>query len=294
MNLGQAGFVFIEANVKKWGLAPMAGTLAPPPAYGSERGSILLEATGNRLAGGVGSGSSNLSASRRRIATTTTTSATTVVPSSPPTTTSSSRIDRPPSHKSRRPAPSPSTSLSTHHISPQALTTAVSAANALSSSSSSVLPSNINAQPIRPSPLRHHHARHSSTLSSTSASASVNASASVSIVGSSVESEEGGTRSGSESEGERNPPTPGLLDMSLHSLHRFPQRDDTGLSGSGSEGSEGSDEEEEGRGGEELVGGGGGTVVEPPAYHPIDPHVRFFFSSSFFQSVLTHARFLFL
>ncbi|KAI0307816.1 concanavalin A-like lectin/glucanase domain-containing protein [Multifurca ochricompacta] len=44
VNLGQGGFVFIEANVKKWGLAPSVGTLAPPPAYGSERGSILLEA----------------------------------------------------------------------------------------------------------------------------------------------------------------------------------------------------------------------------------------------------------
>lgn len=42
VNLGQAGFVFIEANVKKWGLAPTIGTLAPPPAYGAERGSILL------------------------------------------------------------------------------------------------------------------------------------------------------------------------------------------------------------------------------------------------------------
>ena len=42
VNLGQAGFVFIEANVKKWGLAPMAGTLAPPPAYGHQLGSILL------------------------------------------------------------------------------------------------------------------------------------------------------------------------------------------------------------------------------------------------------------
>ncbi|KPV73763.1 uncharacterized protein RHOBADRAFT_16831, partial [Rhodotorula graminis WP1] len=47
VNLGQAGFVFIEANVKKWGLAPMMGTLAPPPAYGSERGSILLESAAN-------------------------------------------------------------------------------------------------------------------------------------------------------------------------------------------------------------------------------------------------------
>lgn len=45
-NLGQAGFVFIEANVKKWGLAPSVGTLAPPPAYGRERGSILLDVGG--------------------------------------------------------------------------------------------------------------------------------------------------------------------------------------------------------------------------------------------------------
>ena len=43
VNFGQSGFVFIEANVKKWGLAPAAGSLAPPPAYGNEQGSILLE-----------------------------------------------------------------------------------------------------------------------------------------------------------------------------------------------------------------------------------------------------------
>jgi hypothetical protein len=43
-NFGQAGFVFIEANVKKWGLAPQTGSLAPPPPYGHEQGSILLEA----------------------------------------------------------------------------------------------------------------------------------------------------------------------------------------------------------------------------------------------------------
>lgn len=42
VNLGQMGFVFIEANVKKWGLAPSQGTLAPPPAYGLERDTILL------------------------------------------------------------------------------------------------------------------------------------------------------------------------------------------------------------------------------------------------------------
>ncbi|KAF9585738.1 Rsp5p-dependent ubiquitination, sorting of cargo proteins at the multivesicular body [Lunasporangiospora selenospora] len=44
VNFGQSGFVFVEANVKKWGLAPASGSLAPPPAYGSELGSILLEA----------------------------------------------------------------------------------------------------------------------------------------------------------------------------------------------------------------------------------------------------------
>lgn len=42
VNFGQAGFVFIEANVKRWGLAPMVGTLAPPPAYGQDKGSILI------------------------------------------------------------------------------------------------------------------------------------------------------------------------------------------------------------------------------------------------------------
>ncbi|KAF9557597.1 Rsp5p-dependent ubiquitination, sorting of cargo proteins at the multivesicular body [Mortierella alpina] len=45
VNFGQSGFVFVEANVKKWGLAPASGSLAPPPAYGSELGSILLEAS---------------------------------------------------------------------------------------------------------------------------------------------------------------------------------------------------------------------------------------------------------
>ncbi|KAF9186738.1 Rsp5p-dependent ubiquitination, sorting of cargo proteins at the multivesicular body [Haplosporangium sp. Z 27] len=47
VNFGQSGFVFIEANVKKWGLAPATGSLVPPPAYGSELGSILLEASGS-------------------------------------------------------------------------------------------------------------------------------------------------------------------------------------------------------------------------------------------------------
>jgi hypothetical protein len=57
VNLGQAGFVFIEANVKKWGLAPSVGTLAPPPAYGAERGSILLDVGGRIRAHHEGSSS---------------------------------------------------------------------------------------------------------------------------------------------------------------------------------------------------------------------------------------------
>ena len=69
VNLGQAGFVFIEANVKKWGLAPSVGTLAPPPAYGSERGSILLAAGDSRQStrhqSPLGVASSNSSPGRR-------------------------------------------------------------------------------------------------------------------------------------------------------------------------------------------------------------------------------------
>ena len=54
VNFGQMGFVFIEANVKKWGLAPMTGSLAPPPPYGSEAGSILLESGRDGIREGQG------------------------------------------------------------------------------------------------------------------------------------------------------------------------------------------------------------------------------------------------
>ncbi|KAG2223785.1 hypothetical protein INT45_001919 [Circinella minor] len=71
VNLGQMGFVFVEANVKKWGLAPMHGTLAPPPAYGLEAGSLLLE---RGTAGAEG-------ATTPTITTTSTTTNTTISPS---------------------------------------------------------------------------------------------------------------------------------------------------------------------------------------------------------------------
>ncbi|KAK6464216.1 hypothetical protein DFJ63DRAFT_284322 [Scheffersomyces coipomensis] len=43
VNLGQRGFVFIEANVKNWGLAPIEGNGPAPPAYNKFNGDILLE-----------------------------------------------------------------------------------------------------------------------------------------------------------------------------------------------------------------------------------------------------------
>lgn len=64
VNFGQMGFVFIEANVKKWGLAPMTGSLAPPPPYGSEQGSILLES--GRESGQQNTGQSNLEVGHSR------------------------------------------------------------------------------------------------------------------------------------------------------------------------------------------------------------------------------------
>ncbi|KAJ2415849.1 Protein ssh4 [Coemansia sp. RSA 2530] len=42
-NFGQRGFVFIEANVKRWGFGPVEGSIAPPPVYGANQNTILLE-----------------------------------------------------------------------------------------------------------------------------------------------------------------------------------------------------------------------------------------------------------
>ncbi|BGP26363.1 endosomal SPRY domain protein [Rhodotorula toruloides] len=207
VNLGQAGFVFIEANVKKWGLAPQMGTLAPPPAYGSEGGSILLESATAAAAN------------------------------------ASSSAAAPP--------------ISHHRRTSSLLASASSAAAALSSPT----------QPIRPSPLRHSHSRHASSASSRSLSNGSD-----------------GTDRGQEEEDVHNPPTPGLLDISLHSMHRFP---DPVLESDEEERADvGSDEDDEERGGGEgetvplvspqqqaMTDGGSARSVSPPAYNPVDPYM---------------------
>lgn len=162
VNLGQAGFVFIEANVKKWGLAPMMGTLAPPPAYGSERGSILLESAGH-VGGSARSTTPN-------------------PPPLPPTRTSSSSSSSR-HHRSSRRSPHP----------PPSPSTAAGAVSALAT---------ISTQPIRPSPLRH------SRQPSNSSSSDL-------LQQQQDDDDENGSP--------RNPPTPGAFDVSLESLHRFPE-----------------------------------------------------------------------
>ncbi|GAA6046912.1 hypothetical protein JCM3770_003426 [Rhodotorula araucariae] len=228
VNLGQAGFVFIEANVKKWGLAPMMGTLAPPPAYGSERGSILLESAGNPA--------------------------------------SSSSSSSPATARDRRHAPS-------DHRRTSSLPASASSAAAVLGSTPT--------QPIRPSPLRHAHSRHASASSSSAGGGR-----------GSPDQPDGGAVPG-DPDG-HNPPTPGLLDISLHSMHRFPDPlpesdEEEGGAGAAEGASDGSDAEEEegetarlvgpgeeqGRERESRRSGDGARArsVSPPAYNPVDPYM---------------------
>lgn len=258
VNFGQAGFVFIEANVKKWGLGPMLGTLAPPPAYGSERGSILLEAagrsgdaepgasTGSRRRGTIGDGARPPASTQNAIA---------AVEALASSSTTNAAGSRPLSSTLRRP--------------------------------------NSQSIPIVPSPLRHSRSTSSSLQpiaisnrrSGSNSTASTPVSTVVDTTPIAVEDVESGDE---EDERGRNPPTPGAMDISLRSLHAFPDR--------AREDAE--DEEEERRVAEEAARaeedsegeseaeattllptpGTPPTVVRtavlPPAYNPIDPHVR--------------------
>ncbi|QPG73313.1 hypothetical protein FOA43_000623 [Brettanomyces nanus] len=45
VNLGQMGYVFIEANVKKWGFGPLEGNEVPPPMYTKFNTDVLLDSS---------------------------------------------------------------------------------------------------------------------------------------------------------------------------------------------------------------------------------------------------------
>lgn len=245
VNLGQAGFVFIEANVKKWGLAPMLGTLAPPPAYGAERGSILLEA-----AQGTSSGAA-AEEERRRLS-----------------AEARAGPSRGRNHRSRRPPPAISST-------PSFTADPAGAVSALANPN----------QPARPSPLRH--SRHPSSTVSPSASGSASP---------------GPVRDSESDDEHQNPPTPGLLDISLHSLHRFPghpsddesEEEEVSSPSSGSGSGSGTLDDDDEMSEDELprrrtqpnrpsrraydrppAGAPqlSPTAIEPPAYHPYDPNM---------------------
>lgn len=213
VNLGQAGFVFIEANVKKWGLAPMIGTLAPPPAYGSEGGSILLEtATGPQVPVGPFQ----------------TPSQTSIVPETNPTQSSRTH-QRQPSNEALAVAALQQPPDQCEHS-----TRSSRHRRGVSSSTA----------PIRPSPLRTSMTRQR-TSSYTSSSASSPVSMRGNITGNNSttpppnEGEESETISthynnGGNGNGEHeddddddlphNPPTPGRLDISLRAMSPFSRR----------------------------------------------------------------------
>ncbi|CDK27573.1 unnamed protein product [Kuraishia capsulata CBS 1993] len=45
VNFGQAGYVFIEGNVKKWGFAPLEGNGPPPPEYQAFSQDVMLDSS---------------------------------------------------------------------------------------------------------------------------------------------------------------------------------------------------------------------------------------------------------
>lgn len=186
INLGQAGFVFIEANVKKWGLAPMVGTLAPPPPYGMERGSILIETARQ--------GTSNEAEAERHIANRRPIRESTPPP--PPT---------PPSdHSTLRPSgSSPTTSLSTRRRAKRS----ARIGGPPSPSSGAASHSNQSSSPNFPNRLSLTDARTNSS-SSTSSQRRHRDSSSTSTRSNSISS----------ADAPHNPPTPNHLDISLHSL----------------------------------------------------------------------------
>ncbi|KAJ1655600.1 Protein ssh4 [Dispira simplex] len=67
VNLGQRGFVFIEANVKRWGLGSIEGNSLPPPKYADAIHSILLASTSYGESGESDTDTAILGSSRRTL-----------------------------------------------------------------------------------------------------------------------------------------------------------------------------------------------------------------------------------
>nr|XP_019047055.1 endosome protein [Kwoniella bestiolae CBS 10118]OCF25985.1 endosome protein [Kwoniella bestiolae CBS 10118] len=287
VNLGQAGFVFIEANVKKWGLAPMVGTLAPPPAYGSERGSILLDAgygtphSGNN---GTNLGGVNalLEAARSRghghghghqLGTS--------AESSTSSVSSSGRRNRTP-RRSR-----------------QTTNNSVAGAGSIPAHPSPLREANTNRNEATPGPgpstsrARRTFGRHSSSSEYVSPTDlptnqtrvppsdvdDASGSGSEEELGSG--SEDGLIREREQSPIEHNPPTPNLLDISMHSLrnggqyfgNRYGNHSEEEGEGEGS-GSGSGESDSTARPTRLTLGNGNGNgSPPPPGYAPLDPHV---------------------
>lgn len=278
VNLGQAGFVFIEANVKKWGLAPMVGTLAPPPAYGSERGSILLDA-------GYGTPGANqqsltgmtalLEAARNRssqhLGTSSGSSPAPVLPQSPDRSSNSS-------HRHRRAGRTANLAGSVPAV-PSPLRASEAGPGPSSSrrralarggdeSGLYVSPTDTPmVTPRIPSPDALDHVQHEDEDSAHAGSDFDSASS-----------------NGDESTMEPNPPTPNLLDISLHSLrpgrmhyfgNRVPDHGDDGEDGEGEgDGSGSAESDDTARPARPVMASTGQRISPPPpGYAPLDPNV---------------------
>ncbi|ORY21295.1 hypothetical protein BCR39DRAFT_553959 [Naematelia encephala] len=284
VNLGQAGFVFIEANVKKWGLAPMVGTLAPPPAYGSERGSILLDAgygtpgAGRHAHSGVGA---LLEAARAR------SSAAHLGTSA--ASSSASHPGRPIPNNAPPQSPRSSNSSRRHRRAGKAANLAGSVP---------VVPSPLRASDGGPGPttagsrrrvLGRAHDDEPSYVSPTDTpqiSARVPSPDALEYVDDGSEGEDSAYDSTSSHAShsmllEHNPPTPNLLDISLHSLRNTRDHYFGGRQRREEEQRRVAENEESGSGeSDETVRPflappplGNGDSPPPPGYAPLDPHV---------------------
>ena len=286
VNLGQAGFVFIEANVKKWGLAPMTGTLAPPPAYGSERGSILLDAgygtPSQNQHQGVGGVGALLEAARARSHT---------GQSNPSTASTSTQPGRP------IPGGSPRSSNSSRRHRRAGRT--VNLAGSVPIISSPLRSTGPTTGGSRRRVLGRADEDEPSYISPTDTpaiAARIPSPDALSEGGSDGESVNDSMSSHSHhisSPSEHNPPTPNLLDISLHSLrntgsHYFGRRQEGEESGSRSGSGSGSGESGETARPprpEIVVQQGQGDSPPPPGYAPLDPHV---YAGELFLEYLQH------